>query len=182
MPSSAARQELKSPDGLTVVSISDEGNRATYSVSYNGKDFILPSPLGLNTNIGNFVNNLVMTGSSDVESVSDSYSLPNIKKSHVDYKANKQVFTFGRDGKKIFDVIFEVSDNNVAFRYRLHPQGETLCAVVDSEATGFKMPEDATTFLCPQSGPMGGFARTSPSYETSYTVDDAIGKNGWGQG
>ncbi|MDE6765149.1 MAG: glycoside hydrolase family 97 N-terminal domain-containing protein, partial [Duncaniella sp.] len=182
VPSSAARQELKSPDGLTVVSISDEGNRATYSVSYNGKDFILPSPLGLNTNIGNFVNNLVMTGSSDVESVSDSYSLPNIKKSHVDYKANKQVFTFGRDGKKIFDVIFEVSDNNVAFRYRLHPQGETLCAVVDSEATGFKMPEDATTFLCPQSGPMGGFARTSPSYETSYTVDDAIGKNGWGQG
>lgn len=182
VPSSAARQELKSPDGLTVVSISDEGNRATYSVSYNGKDFILPSPLGLNTNIGNFVNNLVMTGSSDVESVSDSYSLPNIKKSHVDYKANKQVFTFGSDGKKIFDVIFEVSDNNVAFRYRLHPQGETLCAVVDSEATGFKMPEDATTFLCPQSGPMGGFARTSPSYETSYTVDDAIGKNGWGQG
>lgn len=51
VPSSAARQELKSPDGLTVVSISDEGNRATYSVSYNGKDFILPSPLGLNTNI-----------------------------------------------------------------------------------------------------------------------------------
>ena len=29
---------------------------------------------------------------------------------------------------------------------------------------------------------MGGFARTSPSYETPYTCDDAIGKNGWGEG
>jgi hypothetical protein len=29
---------------------------------------------------------------------------------------------------------------------------------------------------------MGGFARTYPSYETPYTVDDALGKNGWGEG
>ena len=44
------------------------------------------------------------------------------------------------------------------------------------------MPEGTTTFLCPQSKPMGGFARTSPSYETSYTLDDQMGKNGWGEG
>ena len=48
--------------------------------------------------------------------------------------------------------------------------------------TGFVLPSGSTTFLCPQSKPMGGFARTSPSYETSYTVDDAVGKNGWGEG
>ena len=29
---------------------------------------------------------------------------------------------------------------------------------------------------------MGGFARTSPSYETPYKADDAMGKNGWGEG
>jgi len=29
---------------------------------------------------------------------------------------------------------------------------------------------------------MGGFARTSPSYETAYTPDGAIGQNGWGSG
>ncbi len=29
---------------------------------------------------------------------------------------------------------------------------------------------------------MHGFAGTSPSYETSYTLDDQLGKNGWGQG
>lgn len=182
LPSDAACHKLQSPDGLTVVTLSDDGKRPTYSVAFDGKDFILPSPLGVNTNIGNFVDGLVMTDVSAVERVTDSYSLPNIKKSHVDYSANRQEFTFTQDGRKVFDVIFEVSDNNVAFRYRLHPQGETLCAIVESEATGFRMPEGTTTFLCPQSGPMGGFARTSPSYETPYTVDDTVGKNGWGQG
>ncbi|KAF2341817.1 glycoside hydrolase family 97 N-terminal domain-containing protein, partial [Flavobacterium nitrogenifigens] len=29
---------------------------------------------------------------------------------------------------------------------------------------------------------MTGFARTGPSYETSYMLDDAVGKNGWGNG
>ena len=29
---------------------------------------------------------------------------------------------------------------------------------------------------------MGGFARTAPSYETSYSLDDQMGKNGWGEG
>ncbi len=91
-------------------------------------------------------------------------------------------FKVGKDGQPVFDVEFEVSDNNVAFRYRLLPQKETLCCVVEEESTGFDMPEGTTTFLCPQSGPMGGFARTAPSYETNYTLDDTMGKNGWGNG
>ena len=64
----------------------------------------------------------------------------------------------------------------------MYPQGETLSCVVKQEATGFAFPDGTTTFLCPQSKPMGGFARTSPSYETSYTADDVAGKNGWGEG
>ncbi len=178
----AAEQSLSSPDGRTVVTISDNNGKATYAVSYGGMDFILPSPLGVKTGIGDFTGNLVLDKASEPVLVKDSYSLPNIKKSHVDYEANRREFTFSRDGKAVFDVIFEVSDNNVAFRYRLLPQGETLCCIVESEETGFRMPDGTTTFLCPQSKPMGGFARTSPSYETPYTADDIVGKNGWGEG
>ena len=54
--------------------------------------------------------------------------------------------------------------------------------MVKEEKTGFVLPEGTTTFLCPQAKPNGGFARTYPSYETSYTPDDAMGKNGWGEG
>jgi len=175
--------KIASPDGRTVVTVSDTDGVPSYSVTFDGKAFILPSPLGLNTNIGNYTTGMSMTGGPTAsQQIHDSYSLPNIKKSKVDYHANHQEFTFGRDGKNIFDVIFEVSDNNVAFRYRIHPQGDTKCCIVNSEATGFVMPDGTTTFLCPQSAPMGGFARTSPSYETGYTPDDSTGKNGWGEG
>lgn len=177
-----AVQEVVSPDGLTVVTVSDEGGTPTYSVRHDNVDFIKQSPLGLVTNIGDFSRDMKLTAAKSVERVRDSYSLRNIKKNHVDYEANRAVFTFGSDDKDAMDVIFEVSDNNVAFRYMVHPRGETRCCVIEREATGFQMPDGTTTFLCPQSGPMGGFARTSPSYETSYTLDDATGKNGWGEG
>ena len=178
----AGDYSVASPDGLTVLTVTCDGGNPRYSVAFDGKEFIAPSPLGLKTNIGDFTSGLEISSAGEVSKVNDTYSLPNIKKSKVDYEANRRELTFSRDGKKLFDVIFEVSDNNVGFRYRLHPQGETLCCLVESEATGFAMPEGTTTFLCPQSKPMGGFARTSPSYETPYTPDDAIGKNGWGEG
>ena len=98
------------------------------------------------------------------------------------YVANEAVFSFTQQGKTIYDVIFRISNNDVAFKYKMYPQGKTLSCVVKQEATGFAFPDGTTTFLCPQSKPMGGFARTSPSYETSYTADDAAGKNGWGEG
>lgn len=174
--------EVKSPDSKTVVTVSDEGLMPTYSVKYNGVDFLLPSPLGLVTNIGDFTSGLNI-GKVHPALRSDSYALQNIKSSKVDYAANTCDFTFCReDGVPVFDLQMEVSDNNVAFRYNLYPTKNTLSCVVESEATGFVMPDGTTTFLCPQMQPMTGFARTAPSYETNYDLDDAMGKNGWGNG
>ena len=114
--------------------------------------------------------------------IDETYELASIKQSKVRYVANEAVFSFTQQGKTIYDVIFRISNNDVAFKYKMYPQGETLSCVVKQEVTGFAFPDGTTTFLCPQSKPMGGFARTSPSYETSYTADDAAGKNGWGEG
>ncbi len=182
LSANAESYTVQSPDGKTIVTVSDTDGKAQYEVTYEGKTFLLPSALGLKTNIGDFTSGLSIQKASGVKSVTDSYSLPNIKKSKIEYTANSEEFTFAKGGQPVFDLIMQVSDNNIAFRYRLLPQKETLCCVVDEEITGFKMPEGTTTFLCPQSGPMGGFARTSPSYETNYSLDDTIGKNGWGNG
>lgn len=114
--------------------------------------------------------------------IDETYELASIKQSKVRYVANEAVFSFTQQGKTIYDVIFRISNNDVAFKYKMYPQGETLSCVVKQEVTGFAFPDGTTTFLCPQSKPMGGFARTSPSYETSYTADDVAGKNGWGEG
>lgn len=42
---------------------------------------------------------------------------------------------------------------------------------VNEEKTGFRFPEQTTTFLCPQSDAMIGWKRTKPSYEEEYKAD-----------
>ena len=182
MGTGAAERKISSPDGRLVVTVSDSEGKATYSVTYDDELFIASSPLGMKTNIGDFTTGLLMGEGFKASDVESEYSLPNIKKSYVRYSAGRAVVPFMKDGRTVFDVEFSVSDNDVAFRYTVYPKENTLCCVIEDEATGFTMPEGTTTFLCPQSGPMGGFARTSPSYETPYTPDAATGSNGWGEG
>ena len=133
-------------------------------------------------NIGDFSSGMSLEKNVSTNKIDETYELASIKQSKVRYVANEAVFSFTQQGKTIYDVIFRISNNDVAFKYKIYPQGETLSCVVKQEATGFVFPDGTTTFLCPQSKPMGGFARTSPSYETSYTADDVAGKNGWGEG
>ena len=177
----AEEKTFTSPDGQVQVTINDENGTPNYSVKYASSEFLKSSPLGLHTNIGDYSKDLSMTA-FDTKKVEDHYDLRNIKQSHVDYEATEAVASFTQNGKKVMDVIFRVSNRDVAYRYHIYKKGDTKVCVINEEASGFSLPEGTTTFLCPQSKPMGGFARTSPSYETSYTLDDSMGKNGWGEG
>ncbi|EGN03388.1 hypothetical protein HMPREF0127_02637 [Bacteroides sp. 1_1_30] len=179
---SAENKQITSPDGKLVVTVADMDGRPSYSVSYDNVLFLKPSPLGMIANIGDFSSGMSLEKNVSTNKIDETYELASIKQSKVRYVANEAVFSFTQQGKTIYDVIFRISNNDVAFKYRMYPQGETLSCVVKQEATGFAFPDGTTTFLCPQSKPMGGFARTSPSYETSYTADDVAGKNGWGEG
>ena len=179
---SAENKQITSPDGKLVVTVADMDGRPSYSVSYDNVLFLKPSPLGMIANIGDFSSGMSLEKNVSTNKIDETYELASIKKSKVHYVANEAVFSFTQQGKTIYDVIFRISNNDVAFKYKIYPQGETLSCVVKQEATGFAFPDGTTTFLCPQSKPMGGFARTSPSYETSYTADDVAGKNGWGEG
>ena len=179
---SAENKQITSPDGKLVVTVADMDGRPSYSVSYDNVLFLKPSPLGMIANIGDFSSGMSLEKNVSTNKIDETYELASIKKSKVHYVANEAVFSFTQQGKTIYDVIFRISNNDVAFKYKIYPQGETLSCVVKQEVTGFVFPDGTTTFLCPQSKPMGGFARTSPSYETSYTADDVAGKNGWGEG
>ena len=174
-------QRVASPDGKLVVTINDEGGNPTYTVSYEGQIVLTPSALGLQTNIGDFTQNLSLK-SCDSKTIKDHYTVRNIKQQTVDYEAAEAVCHFTQGNKAVMDVTFRVSNRDVAYRYRVLPKGETRVCVIEREASAFAMPESTTTFLCPQSTPMHGFARTSPSYETSYDLDVPVGRNGWGEG
>lgn len=180
---------LFSPNKQLSVEVKCENGKPTYTLTFQGKTCIAESPLGLKSNVGDFTQNLTLAGSTDVQVVDQQYSLYNIKRRDNHYVANRQTYTFktpadGKERGADLSVTFEVSDNNVAFRYQILPQkrSETKCCVIDAESTGFVMPQGTTTFMCPQMGEMTGFARTAPSYETHYGADEEMGKNGWGLG
>ena len=179
---SAKAQTVFSPDGKVQVVIElIEGGQPCYRVTYDGQEVVERSLLGVKTNIGDLTQGLTQKELLQNQ-VSDTYQLRNIKESCVNYEANEAVVTYAKNDVPMMDVIFRVSNRDVAFRYRILPQKETRVCVVTEEASGFVLPEGTTSFLCPQSKPMGGFARTSPSYETPYTCDEPVGKNGWGEG
>ena len=141
-----------------------------YSVSYNGKTMLEKSPLGMNTNIGDFTKNLKLTGHS-VDKIDTVYQQTRIKVSNVHYRANELTCHLENEQGQKLGVVFRVSDNDVAFRYTLPHQGGKASVTVKEEQTGFRFPEQATTFLCPQSDAMIGWKRTKPSYEEEYKAD-----------
>ena len=178
----ATEKTFQSPDGKMAVTVNDDGGRPMYQVTLDGTTYIERSPLGVKMNFGDLSQGLTLKDCKTT-TVKDEYSLKTIKQSHVSYEATEAVCQFTKDGKPALDVIFRVTGRDVAYRYKIYAQKkDMLSAVVESEASSFMLPNGTTTFLCPQVKPMGGFARTYPSYETSYTWDDQTGKNGWGQG
>ena len=178
----AREVKVASPDGHVVVTLNDGANVLVYNVALNGKTFVENSKLGFVTNLKDYSKDLSLAEGEKTREINENYSLRNIKKSHVEYKANELTCVVMQGNEKAFNLQFRVSNTDVAFRYQLLPVGENLCCNVLSEASEFRFPSTTTTFLCPQAEPMHGFAATSPSYETSYTLDDKMGKNGWGQG
>lgn len=170
--------ELKatSPDAKIQLTVKTENGRPNYSLTYDNKAFLVNAPLGLDTNLGNFTRNLILKDSLVQTTISDSYSLDNIKKSSVTYQANQAVFTFMKDGVNAFDLIFNISNNDVAFRYKIYPLEAHISGIVKAEATGFRFPENTTSFLSNMMTPMTGFARTAPSYESGYGADIPVEK------
>ena len=180
-----SQQEIVSPDGKVVVTVTVSDGCPKYEVKLDGEVFIQPSPLGLKMNFDNLTQGMTLK-SCDVSKFEDEYYLKTTKQNHVKVLATDGVCRFENDGREALDVTFRVTSRDVAYRYKIYPKrvrgGETMSGVVESEASGYVLPEGTTTFLCPQMKPMTGFARTAPSYETGYTPDDAMGKNGWGFG
>ncbi|MFD2034742.1 glycoside hydrolase family 97 catalytic domain-containing protein [Belliella marina] len=167
---------VKSPDGKLQVKLEVIDGDLGYSVSYSDHMMLEKSPLGLLANEGDFSRNLTFVSTSTGET-DNAYTLDRIKKSSVKYKANTLTYTVKNiDGKEL-NVHFQVSDNDIAFRYELPKWGDTRAVVIEKEATGFKFPTQSTSFLSPMMTPMTGFARTAPSYESGYTVDAPIEKN-----
>lgn len=166
----AQKTSVYSPDSLLKVDVTIDGGRPSYSVTYNGKVFLEPSPLGFVADVGDFSRDMTLSGSK-TRSINESYTLDRIKKSAVTYTAHELKVSLANKENKTVDVTFRVSNNDIAFRYEMPRYGETGSIVINNETTGFNLPAQTTTFLTPQSNAMIGWKRTKPSYEEEYAAD-----------
>ena len=105
----AAPHEFASPNGQIVVNVNDTEGCPTYTVSLDGTTILLPSPLGLKTNVADLTTNLSLTN-CETKTINDSYTLGNIKQSRVEYTATEATCHFARDGRPVLDIVFRVSD------------------------------------------------------------------------
>ena len=165
---------ISSPSGNLQVTVSDAGGRLYYSASLNGQQMLLPSALGLKTSIGDFTRDLSILN-SELSSVAKSYTMRGTKASKRDYKAAKAVLDIETKDHQRFSMIFQVSDNDIAFRYAIPRQKwqgkEPKRLRIKSELSNFNFPDGTTTFISPQIGPESGWEQTKPSYEEGYSAD-----------
>lgn len=173
--SSKAQEVTRSgPDTCLKVTLNIKKGMPVYSVTYQEKVILEDSPLGLLTNAGDFSKG--MTYVKHTENVIDEvYVQDRIKKSRVRYHANELVYTLKNSSNDLINLVFRVSNNDIAFRYIIPEIKGSACIVIESEKTGFDFPQQTTTFLCPMATPMSGWERTKPSYEEEYTPDEPIG-------
>ncbi len=168
---------ISSPEGNLQVTVSDAGGRLYYTASLNGQEMLLPSALGLKTSIGDFTRELSILN-SQLSIVEDNYTMRGTKASKSDYKATKAVLDIENKDKQRFSIIFQVSDNDIAFRYAVPRQKwqrkEPKRLRIKSELSSFNFPDGTTTFISPQIGPESGWEQTKPSYEEGYSADAAM--------
>ena len=178
----AALTVLGSPDGKLSVRLEQTpDSRILYSVEYDGKTMLSPSPLGLVVQDCDY-SRLVYTG-EEREAVKVDYRLDRIKTSHVSHDAVRYMTHFKTPEGRLLDIEWHLSDNDVAFRYSIPRDTDTGSIRVMREETGFDFPEGTTTYLCPQSDAMIGWKRTKPSYEEYYRNAAPLGeKSEFGHG
>lgn len=163
---------VTSPDGKLAVNVTCQGGKASYTVTYGGKQLLAPSALGLVANYGDFSQNLVMqTCKGSAKHL--AYGMTRTKKSHVEKDAYEATVGFLNANKDSMTLHLHVSDNDIAYKYEMtRPKKDNpKSVIIYNEVSGFNFPEKTTTFLCPQITPMTGWERTKPSYEEEYTPD-----------
>ncbi|WP_460891478.1 glycoside hydrolase family 97 protein [Rufibacter soli] len=175
---------LASPDKSVVVSFRlTPDQRAVYTVSRNGAKVLQDSKLGVVMEDADLTKGLTLASVSKEEKVEDRYEILTAKRKKNTYRANKCTFRLKNAQGRQIEVIFQVSNDGVAFRY-FFPGQSTEKKKITQEVTSFKFAQNTKGWLQPMSDAKTGWERTNPSYEEFYQKGIAVGtpspfKAGW---
>jgi hypothetical protein len=140
---------------------------AWYRVQYNGQEVIQRSKLGIDREDEQFTEGLLLQSLSGVEKVMDTYHTVNAKKSAITYKANKRILHLQNAGGKKMDLIFQVSNDGVAFRYYF-PDAAADPKTITAEHTSWHFGKEVQAWLQPMQEAQGGWEHVYPCYEEHY--------------
>jgi len=166
---------ITGPDGKLQVNVRLNDGMPVYDVKYQGIVMLEESPLGLITNVGDLSTKMKITG-TETKKIDKIYRQEKIKKLVVNYQANELIVSLVNEQKFPVDIVFRVSNNDIAFSYRVHRTKNLVNCMIEKELSGFNFPSGSTTFLSPQATPMIGWERSKPSYEEDYVIDEVMGK------
>ncbi|MBC7723036.1 MAG: glycoside hydrolase family 97 catalytic domain-containing protein, partial [Pedobacter sp.] len=162
--------------------ISKEGT-ASYNVTYLNQSVLENSKLGLIREDEDFANGLQFVSASQDILTKDSYNILTAKKSHVDYLATKKIISLKTVSNKKLNIIFQISNDGVAFKYQF-PEQSTDIKKITKELTTFHFKDSTKAWLQPKTEAQSGWEHSNPSYEAHYLMDIPTGtpsptKNGW---
>ncbi|HEU6447182.1 MAG TPA: glycoside hydrolase family 97 catalytic domain-containing protein [Verrucomicrobiae bacterium] len=167
-------EPLKSPDGHLVVQFKIDGGAPHYAIERDGRIVLQDSRLGLVRDDVDFSTNLQLTGESKIEVVKDHYTILTAKRRVNNYRANRKVFHLQTVGGEKMDIIFQVSDDGVAFRY-CFPETNSTVHKIAQEVSSFHFLPGTRAWLQPMQVAKTGFHGSNPAYEEYYQKDIPVG-------
>jgi alpha-glucosidase len=166
---------IGSPNGQIVVEfqINAQGS-PRYSILRDGRRVLDESRLGLVRDDADFSRGLRLKNTSRAKTVTDRYEILTAKRRANTYRATRQVFTLATSTGLQMDIIFQVSDDGVAFRYAF-PKGKGGTRRIADEISSFRFLPETRAWLQPMSVAKTGWEKTNPSYEEYYEKDIRVG-------
>lgn len=150
----------------------DEG-RLFYDVFYDGKQLLKDSELGIVREDSDFSKELEILNISQKEEVRDQYILLHGKQKEISYEADKYTLHLKNSKGELLDLIFQLSDDGVAFRYYF-PEESTAVKRIVEERTTYNFTANTRGWLQPMSKAKTGWEHTNPSYEENYVENVSL--------
>ena len=158
--------KISSPDGnITTSFFLSESGEPLYSVQLKGKTVIEPSRVGVIADKYSFEGQLSIVTVSTLEKKAESYRMHQGKQLDIVYDYQEQTVVLSNTKGQQLSIVFRVSNDGVAFRYKFPKESESTIA---NELTEFQFPINTEMYAQPMSVAKTGWEQTNPSYEEPY--------------
>ena len=174
-PVDQARNTVTSPDGRVVAEFRlDSAGAPRYTIELAGELALQESKLGVMRDDADFTTGLRLRSAPRVEPVEDRYEILTAKRRQNVYQANRRVFRLETAAGKRMDVVFQVSNDGVAFRYVFPDTSREVRRLLE-EVTSYRFLPETRAWLQPMQVAGTGWGGSNPAYEEYYQKDIPAG-------